>query len=311
MTKSRIRIRLTSIGKIALFLSIFLMFSAQNTGNNLLFLMSSCFIAAVVFYTLASYLNLADIEARLEPPEIVFAGETAQLRCYVKDTGGREHTSLAFEGDYCPLVQPHDEVMLKTPLSPSERGVFQLADFVVFSFYPLGFCFVALCVNEQQVFVGPRPADYLPELVDREVGGIIQKFQPGKEGDYWMQKHYESGEDASLINWNISARSDSEWILTRSINYGFPEKLYFDLTGLSGRDFEFALEIVVAVAQKLRGAGSNAFIWGEQAGGQYGWLSVADNFPGLIKWLAALETGAQIPPPTGEFSGIKLFELLE
>ena len=311
MTKVRRNIRLTSYGKIAAFLSIFLLFSAQNTGNNLLFLMSSCFIAAVLFFTWLAYLNVVGIEARFELPETTLADEDSEIKCLIRDYRNTEHFCLAFEGDFCRALRANDSTTMKTMIRPRARGKHRLANFCVFSFYPLGLCSAAIFLPEQELFVGPRPAQNIPEVIDQEIGGAIQKYQSGKEGEYWMQKQYEPGEDASLINWTISARSDTEWVLTRALNYGFPEKLYFDFSGLEGQIFEDCLEIVMGLILRLKKAGSSGFIWAEQKTGEYGWLTVTDNYSELVRWLAKIESSAEIPLPAGEFHGIVFAELMK
>ncbi len=311
MTDSRLKVRLTGFGKIAAFLAIFLLFSAQNTGNNLLFLMSSCFIAAVTFFTLLGYLNLKGLQARVELPDSILAGEEIFLKCFVKDVRNADHFSLGFENDYCKIVEAGDGGLLKSSFKAGKRGVYQLSDFCIFSFYPIGLCSTSLVLPEKQFFVGPRAAKNIPHVIEQEIGGAIQKYQSGKEGEYWMQKQYEPGEDASLINWMISARSDHEWVLTRAVNYGFPEKLYFDFTGLEGQLFEDCLEIVMGLILRLRKAGSSAFVWAKQSYGGYAWLTVSDNYADLVSWLACLESTAEVPPPAGEFSGIRFCELMK
>lgn len=305
------KVRFTSFGKMAIFLSIFLLFSAQNTGNNLLFLMSSCFIAAVAFFSWVAYTNLSGLQLKVELPEAVIANSKVVLRCFVSEKRNTDHFNLAFEKDFCSIIEPGDSIMLKTQFSAGERGIYQLSDFCIFSLYPFGLCLVTLFLPEQDVFVGPKPAKNVPELIEQEIGGAIQKFQSSKEGEYWMQKHYEPGEDASLINWNISARSNEEWVLTRAMNYGLPEKLFFDFAGLEGQLFEDCLEIVMSVIQRLKNAGSNAFIWAASNDGRYGWLTISENYSELVKWLAGLQTSTEIPAATGECRGIKFSELLQ
>jgi hypothetical protein len=296
---------------MTLFLAVFLFFSAQNTGNNLLFLMSSCFIAAIAFFSWIAYANLSGIALNVEISEAPIAGDEIVVKCYLKEMRDTDHFSLAFERDFCNILPAGDSIMLKATVKCSARGIYQLKEFQVFSFYPFSLCLVSMLVPEQEIFVGPFPAANIPELIDQEIGGAIQKYQAGKEGEYWMQKHYEPGEDASLINWTISARSNEEWVLTRAINFGLPEKLFFDFSGLEGQLFEDCLSIVMGVIYRMKNAGSSAFVWGQQRNRQYGWLTVSDNYSDLVRWLAEIESAKQIPPPAGEFRGIRFAEFMK
>lgn len=54
-------------------------------------------------------------------------------------------------------------------------------------------------------------------MLSRDSDGHLQRQSAGKEGDYWMQSHYCDGDDASLINWKVSARSFHEWVLVKSV----------------------------------------------------------------------------------------------
>lgn len=311
MISPKKKVRLTSFGKMTLFLAVFLFFSAQNTGNNLLFLMSSCFIAAIAFFSWIAYANLSGIDFNVEISEAPLVGEEIVLKCYLKELRDTDRFSLGFEQDFCSILAAGESIMLKATVKCSKRGIFRLKDFSIFSLYPFSLCLVSLIIPEQEIFVGPFPAANIPELIDQEIGGAIQKYQSGKEGEYWMQKHYQPGEDASLINWTISARSNEEWVLTRALNFGLPEKLFFDFSDLDGQLFEDCLSIVMGVIFRLRNAGSSAFIWGQQRNGQYAWLTVSDNYNDLVKWLAEIASARQIPPPAGECRGIKFAEFMK
>lgn len=273
--------------------------------------MSSCLIAAISFFTWVAYINLSGIALDIKISEAPIAGNDIVVKCYLKDMYNTEHFYLAFERDFCNILPAGDTIMLKAKLRCNVRGIYQLKEFQIFSLYPLGLCLVSLLVPEQEIFVGPAPAMNIPELIDQEIGGAMRKYQADKEGEYWMQKHYEPGEDASLINWTISARSNEEWILTRAINFGLPEKLFFDFSGLEGQLFEDCLSIVMGVIHRMRNAGNSAFIWGQQRNRQYGWLTISENYSDLVRWLAEIESAKQIPPPAGEFRGIKFAEFMK
>ena len=310
MDKPRIKISLTNFGKACIFLSVFLLFSAQNTGNNLLFVMASCFIATFVIVLYLSYRNISGLDPVLETDKEIYAAEEFSIKCCLKEIEGRAHYCIAFEDDFIGRLEANEIIYLKTRIKSENRGECKLKNFALFSFHPFGLIFIRLLLPQKTLFIAPQKAKVIPELIEKEIGGAIQKFEPGKEGDYWMQKPYQSGEDASLINWTISARSNLEWVLIKSLNYGLPEKLYFNFSGLVGEVFEDCLKIVTGIVFKLRANGSHAFIWARQENGSYNWLAVTDNYTTLLHWLADLSDQERIPPPTGEWRGIKFKEIL-
>lgn len=310
MNKPRIKISLTNFGKACIFLSVFLFFSAQNTGNNLLFVMASCFIAAFSIVLFMAYRNISGLEPILEIEKDIYATEEFSIKCRIKEIEGRAHYCIAFEDDFIGRLEADEIIYLKTRIRTEKRGVYKLKDFALFSFHPFGLIFIRNIFPEKSVFVAPQKAKVIPELIEKEIGGAIQKFEPGKEGDYWMQKPYQPGEDASLINWTISARSNLEWVLIKSLNYGLPEKLHFDFSGLAGEVFEDCLKIVSGIVFELRENGSHAFIWAKQENGAYNWMSVTDNYSTLLHWLADLTDNERVPPPTGDCRGINFSEIL-
>ncbi len=310
MAKTRFRLRFTSFGKIIMFLAVFLLFAAQNTGNNLLYLMSSCFLSVVILIAALAFRNISGLQAMLELPEVVSAGAESTIKCRVTEKGGREHLLLGFGNDLLGQIAPNETVILKASLQPVLRGKLILSEYSVFSFFPCGFFSVSLILPDVEVWVGPKIGVVPGQLIDREIGGAIQKFQAGKEGEYWMQKHYSPGEDAGLINWTISARSDDEWVLMKTQNYGFPEKLVFDLSGLEEEVFEDCLELIMGILHRLKNAGSHAFVWAEKNNGDYGWLSICDNYADLVKWLAKVQYKRPPPPPMGEYEGIDFAKLM-
>lgn len=310
MIKTGYRFRLTSFGKVALFLAIFLFFAAQNTGNNLLYLMSACFLTSIVLFALVAFRNISGISANLQVTEPSFAGEELSLKCKLKDTSNRDHFCLGFGGDYILTLPLNEVLVLKMNFKPERRGCHRLHDFCVFSFYPFGLFCMSIVAPPLEIPVGPAPGKVGGTLMDTALVGVVQKFQAGKEGEYWMQKHYEAGEDAGLINWTISARSDTEWILLKTIDYGFPEKLYFDFSRIDKNLFEDCLKLVMGVLLKLKTEGSGAFVWAKSKGGSFNWLSIGDNFSDLVAWLAEIEPDDEVCKPSGDYEGIDFAELM-
>ncbi len=296
LNKARLRIRLSGAGKTLSFLAVFLLFAAQNTGNNLLYLMSSCFFASLVMSCLVSLRNMAGLKVDLLLPDFCFAGEEIVLRCRIEDRIGRSHRCLAFEEDFVNILAPGSMVILRTSFSVPSRGQFLAKQFKLFSCYPVDIFFTSLELPPDAVAVGPIPARPAPEMLSVEAGGAIQKQASGKEGDYWMQSHYQDGEDASLINWTISARSFNEWILVRSVNLGNASRLRFDFGGLSSEGFENGLKLISGMLLKWRQNNNEVLVWANSFRRGYTWLSIRNDMPRIVKWLACLTYGETIPP---------------
>jgi len=309
LSSHRTRIRLSRSGKILFFLGIFLLFSAQNTGNNLLYLMSSCFFACLLWSAVVSWRNVSGLSLEILLPDFYFAGQKDTIRCRIQDIAGRPRFFLGFETDFAEFLPAGSFIMLKADLEASSRGYHKISGFKVFSGYPVDL-FVCTCeISAGSLHVGPRPSVHVPEIFNREEGGVLDKLAAGKEGDYWMQKPYQEGEDAMLINWSISARSFTEWVLIKAVNFGFNRKLCFDLSDLDGQVFEDCLEMVAGLIIRLRQHDIDAFVWGRGETGNYQWLSVMFDMPVLVRWLAELRPGLLPPPVESDVEMLKFADL--
>ena len=309
MSNFRTRIRLSRSGKILLFLGIFLLFAAQNTGNNLLYLMSSSFFASLLWGAFISWRNISGLKVELMLPDFYFAGQKDTIRCRIEDTAGRPHFFLGFEDDFAEFLPGHSFIMLKSDLIAGVRGNHKVVGFRVFSSYPVDLFICACEIVPTSLFVGPRPSSRVPEVFNREDGGVFDQLLAGKEGDYWMQKPYQEGEDAMLINWSISARSFTEWVLIKAVNFGLNKRLCFDLSGLDGQVFEDCLEIVAGLILRLRQHDIDAFVWARGNSGNYQWLSVVFDMPVLVGWLAELRPGVLPQPAEADVEMLKFDEL--
>lgn len=310
LNKSRLRISLTTSGKTLLFLAVFLLFAAQNTGNNLLYLMSSCFFACLVMAGISSLRNLSGLNVELQVPEFCFAGHPCLLRCRVEEIAGRPHHSLAFEDDFLAVLPVGSMAILKTSFSVESRGQYLVKNMKVFSCYPVDLFITRIEIPVDALPVGPEPARNFPEPLAKDIAGSQQRQVSGKEGDYWMQSLYNEGSDAAMINWNISARSTHEWVLIRSISFGAPRRLIFNFSGLDQSGFEKGLQIIAGLIVRLRDARSDALVWADSFRRGYAWLSVNDDFPGIVRWLACLNLEEVVPASDGDADEVKLAQLM-
>lgn len=279
------------------FLAVFLLFAAQNTGNNLLYLMSSCFFACLLWAGISSLRNLSGLKIEMIYPQFCFAGQENSIRCRVEDRDGRSHHYLGFEDDVVAYLPPLGMIILKTTFQVSRRGQYLVKEFRLFSCYPVDLFLTWLEMPTDALVAGPEPSSQVPEILTNDIGGVLQRQVSGKEGDYWMQKHYQEGDDASQINWSISARSLSEWVLIRSINFGVSRKICFDFSGLDGEVFEGCLKIVAALLIKLRMHETDIQIWADASRRGYAWLSLQHDMGKIVRWLACL-TPADIKVPS-------------
>ncbi len=272
--------------------------------------MSSCFFACLVMAGISSLRNLSGLKVELQVPEFCFAGSPCLLRCRIEEVAGRPHHSLAFEDDFQAFLPAGSMVILKTSFTVESRGQYLVKNMKVFSCYPVDLFITRVEIPVNALPVGPEPARNVPEPLAKDLAGSRQRQVSGKEGDYWMQSLYHDGSDAAMINWNISARSTHEWVLIRSINFGAPRRLLFNFSGLDQTGFEKGLQMVAGLIVRLRDTRSDALVWANSFRKGYTWLSVNDDFAGIVRWLACLSHEETIPQSDGEQDEVKLAQLM-
>jgi len=292
-----------------MFLAIFLAFAAQNTGNNLLYLMSSCFMTCIVGAAFLSLRNLAGISAEISIPEFGFVGETAVLRCTIKEKSSRTRYFIGFENDFSCSLPSDGSLILVSKILPEKRGLMKIGRLRVFSFFPADLFITYIDLSPCEIVIGPKPVMPPSAAETGSVSGLFEKHQPGKEGDYWMQTLYCDGQDASMINWSISARSNHEWVLLKSIRFGIPGRLFFDLGKVNERSFEEKLRQITGFVLNLKVKNISAFVWSWDGTDGFKWLEVASDLTGIIRWLAAATPGSIPFPDIDDFISVDMEEL--
>lgn len=309
MSNPALNLRLSRSGKILVFLAVFLAFAAQNTGNNLLYLMSSCFVTCFFGAAALSLRNLAGIHAEITVDEHGFVGEKINVRCVLTETSGRNRFFLGFESDFTCFLPANESLILVSGILPEKRGLLQIDGLKVFSFYPADLFVTYIALPAIEVIVGPKLLNSEVTAGSNSLSGLLERHQPGKEGDYWMQTLYADGQDASMINWAISARSNHEWVLLRSVRYGIPEKLFFDLGKVSEDFFEDSLRLIAGFLLGMRQKNRSALVWAWDGKDGFTWVELSSDFSGVVRWLAGAVPGKMPVPDDDDVVSIDITEL--
>lgn len=311
MINTTLRIRPSKSGKILLFLTIFLFFAAQNTGNNLLYLLSSCFMTCIIWTGTMSFRNISDLQTKLILPDSCFVGQTLTIRCRIEGGADKSRYYLGFEDDFLTVLRPGERAFLRAEFTPERRGTYSLKNFRIFSSYPADLFLTCIEIVPTLIKVAPAPVTFKHEPLLSSSAGWAEQQQAGKEGDYWMQVPYQEGNDASQISWGISARSMHEWVVIRSTRRGICRRLYCDFSGSNGEDFEKSLQIVSGLIWQLRCKNVDTFIWGEIPVRGYQWLSVKADLPLLVDWLASIRSGNYLFPTDDGAEPFRPLELIK
>lgn len=205
--------RLTRLGWGCLAMAGLALMTAGATGNNLLYLLYSALIAAMVVSAAAGRLNLAGLSAEAEPPGQLFRGAAFPLRINLINGGRRAacqiEAVLGASRASAPLVAARGRAAVELAARAEHRGFNRLEGLRVESRFPWGL------ISHRRA-LAPVDVLALPRL--HEVHGASEvradarssgrpTLRKGAGEDLYGIRAYDPSDDARKINWKLSARS--------------------------------------------------------------------------------------------------------
>ena len=234
-------------GAVMLGLIVIVGFSAWNTGNNLLFLILSFLMAAMVVGFLAGGVCLKKLDVKMRFPETIFAGEETDIivsihnrkRLFssysvVADVRGKEREESAaadelrrilprFIADrfakppivsrtltYFPILPRGETTESKTQHMFPRRGRFLIKDFELSTKFPFAFFRHRrrLPARETELIVLPKIEPLSSEIDDIPLDiGQLVSSKRGSGQDLLSLRDYQPYDDLRRIDWKATARS--------------------------------------------------------------------------------------------------------
>lgn len=233
----RYTVKITASGYIYIVVTILISVAAINTGNNLLYIISSLMLALMAISGAASFFNLFFIDLSLRPPEELFAGIPARFSLTV---GKRRGSSffLTFETPYGSAILPHVAGRCEQPLwlTFPGRGEVTIQEIRIGSGFPLGF-FRRTKINPLQLrfVVYPRPSVSTAPLLAGGSEGSERRSDSswGETGDELKElREYRESDPLKWIEWKATARRGRTMV--REFYHLEGDTLVIDLSDKSG-----------------------------------------------------------------------------
>ena len=239
---------LTPGGAIMLVLVAIVAFSAWNTANNLMFLVLSFMVAAIVVGFVAGGISLKKLEVKMRFPETIFAGEETTIlvslsnkkRLFpsysiVAEVRGREREESVAAADlrrllpafiadrlskpptvrrtldYFVHVPRNQEQERKTTHIFQKRGRFLIKDFELSTKFPFGFFRHRrrLPARETELVVFPQLTPLDRQLEDVPIGsGKIVANRRGSGQDLLSLRDYRPNDDLRRVDWKATVRTE-------------------------------------------------------------------------------------------------------
>ena len=239
---------LTVGGAIIFGLIVIVGFSAWNTGNNLLFLVLSFLVAAMIVGLFVGSFCLRRLDIKMRFPETIFAGEPTPIlvslnnrkRIFptfsvVTEVRGKERDKSIILDDLKkilperwaekmtrpPIVKHTLEYFIHVPRRAKEehkvehifpfRGRFIIKDFELSTKFPFGFFRHRrrLSAQEAEIIIFPKPSPIDEETVDLPLE--VGKFVTQKKGlgqDLLALRDYQPADDLRHVDWKATARTN-------------------------------------------------------------------------------------------------------
>ena len=213
--KPKIKIRFTNFGYWLLFLAFFLLFSAQNTGNNLLYLVCSCVFTALGFGLVNLCLSLIGFKAELLYPTITSVGQTVSIICKIEKNNFFPRYYLRFEDTWLELIERSSDGYLRKDITFDQRGNYKFKEFSIFKPSMFNLYYFQYVFPDFSIYAIDNFSSGFDISIgkDKNYEGTTKSYN--REGEFYAHEVYQEGLDASFIDWNISARSKEDWIVVR------------------------------------------------------------------------------------------------
>ncbi len=236
-------------GAIMLALIVIVGFSAWNTGNNLLFLVLSFLVAAMIVGFIAGRICLKKLDVKMRFPETIFADEETNIlvsihnrkRLFpsysvVAEVRGKERDeSIAADDlrkilprriaerlakppvlrktlDYFVHIPRNEVTESKVPHMFPTRGRFLIKDFELSTKFPFAFFRHRrrLPARETELIVLPRIEPLSSEIDDIPLeAGQLISQKRGSGQDLLSLRDYQQNDDLRRVDWKATARSRS------------------------------------------------------------------------------------------------------
>lgn len=220
--------RFTRRGAFFVLVVVLVALSSLNTGNNLLILVLSTLMAAMIASGLISNLVLHDLRISLRAPDAIHAGQTAifvltlqnlkrrfpsfalRLKSRKGESSDPEGTDFFLQEKMFPFIRAGGSLSLPLRCGFECRGIYPVTGFEVRTTFPFGFFSRGREIQASGVIVVyPRLRDVAELLLLHPfLDGAQEQNRRGTGGSLYNIRAYQPGDDARHVHWRSTAKTD-------------------------------------------------------------------------------------------------------
>ena len=251
-------IKITKAGWLYIAVTLFLGFSAVNTGNNLVYLIVAAFLSFMGISGFFGKRNLSGIDVDVELPEEIFARTSFPLKITLIN-------KRRFLPAFLIRVRLHDlEVLFPfvdakardskyVSFTVNERGVSKIRDMHLCSVFP--FHFFVRCRRIERLF----ETVFFPQMKRCGLSDIVgsEKISRGEktsdrtgyDAEIISTRDYIKGDPLKYIHWKASARTGQ--LKTKELSSLYRRPVIIDFDSVPIRNLEEKISSVTYIVVKL------------------------------------------------------------
>lgn len=270
--------RFTRRGAFFILVVVLVALSSLNTGNNLLILVLSTLLAALIVSGLVSNLVLHALRISLRAPDAIHAGQRAVFVLTLQNLkrrfpsfalklkNRRDEEAEPAETDFFvqetmfPFIKAGGTLSLPLTCGFDRRGIYPVTGFEVRTTFPFGFFSRGREIEAAgNIVVYPRLRDVGPLLMLHPyLDGTQEQNRRGTGGSLYNIRGYQPGDDARHVHWKSTAKTDRLMVRDFSAEEDQPVSIFFStylpvLSPASRSAFEAAVSFIASLCSYYRG----------------------------------------------------------
>ncbi len=264
--------RFTRRGAFFVLVVVLVALSSLNTGNNLLILVLSTLMAAMIVSGLISNLVLYELRIVLRAPDAIHAGQKAvfmltlenlkhrfpsfalKLKSRKGEDAEQEGTDFFVQEKMFPFIKAGGTLSLPLTCGFERRGIYPVTGFEVRTTFPFGFFSRGREIKASgSIVVYPRLRNVTQLLLLYPyLDGTQEQNRRGTGGSLYNIRSYQTGDEARHVHWKSTAKLDRLMVRDLSAEEDQPVSIAFStylpiLTPAARSAFETAVSYVASL----------------------------------------------------------------
>lgn len=209
MPERRVSSRLTSMGWGALGVAGLTTLAALSTTNNLLYLLFSGVVSALLVSWIAGRWNLRRLSARARFPDQVFRGDPFRMTLALCNEGTLPVLGVWVREAWVERLDAGARTEVEVPFRFIHRGRNAAAGLSAESLFPLGLFLHRRALPEAVGTAYPKPREiHCPAEITADASFSGRPLpKKGRGDELYGIREYTEADDSRLINWKLSAKA--------------------------------------------------------------------------------------------------------